>query len=135
MIWNIEFGLQNNNNRSMKYCYGKSIFWVDWRRLVTQECPLQSCLADGKFVVWKKEKTYTRTHIFQEFWYDTKQWYSSIVLNHLFIRLDTVTGTKFATFHTFGKQPLSSCLLNRVQRGIDKDFEHSFNRWYNFFKK
>ena len=41
---------------------------------------------------------------------------------------DLKTGTKFAAFHAFGKQPLSSCLLNRVQGGMDKDFEHFFNR-------
>ena len=52
---------------------------------------------------------------------------NDIALQLLTISLssDLKTGTKFAAFHTFGKQPLSSCLLNRVQRGMDKDFEHS----------
>ena len=55
---------------------------------------------------------------------------NDIALQLLTISLssDLKTGTKFAAFHTFGKQPLSSCLLNRVQRGMDKDFEHFFNR-------
>ena len=49
-------------------------------------------------------------------------------LSTISLSSDLKTGTKFAAFHTFWKQPLSSYLLNRVQRGIDKDFEHFFNR-------